>query len=57
MTLADRGDNDLEEVIHRLKKRNKELEKEIALEKEDRQYNDLVHKRELADLFKGKNET
>tara|TARA_R110000823_G_scaffold226838_1_gene354369 strand:- start:15 stop:251 length:237 start_codon:yes stop_codon:yes gene_type:complete len=78
MTLADRGDNDLEEVIHRLKKRNKELDNslsialevndkyqraenelkaELAREKEDRQYNDLVHKRELADLFKGKNET
>ena len=36
-----------------------ELEKlkaELAREKEDREYDGLVHKRELADLFKGKYE-
>ena len=33
-----------------------ELKAELAREKEDRQYDDLVHKRELADLFKGKYE-
>ena len=32
------------------------LKAELAREKEDRQYDDLVHKRELADLFKGKYE-
>ena len=39
-----------------LKKENEELKAELAREKEDRQYDDLVHKRELADLFKGKYE-
>ena len=33
-----------------------ELKAELAREKEDRQYDGLVHKRELADLFKGKYE-
>ena len=31
-----------------------ELKAELAREKEDRQYDGLVHKRELADLFKGR---
>ena len=39
-----------------LKKENEELKAELAREKEDRQYDDLVHKRELADLFTGKYE-
>ena len=39
-----------------LKKENEELKAALAREKEDRQYDDLVHKRELADLFKGKYE-
>jgi uncharacterized small protein (DUF1192 family) len=42
-----------------MKALQKEIEKvkaELAREKEDRQYDDLVHKRELADLFKGKYE-
>ena len=39
-----------------LKKENEELKAELAREKEDRQYDDLVHKRELADLFRGKYE-
>jgi len=75
MTSTDRGDKDPVEVVHRLKKRIKELDNslsialeindkyqrsenelkaELAREKEDRQYDDLVHKRELADLFKGR---
>jgi hypothetical protein len=37
-----------------LRKENEELKAELAREKEDRQYDNLVHKRELADLFKGK---
>ena len=39
-----------------LKKENEELKAELARAKEDRQYDNLVHKRELADLFKGKYE-
>ena len=39
-----------------LKKEIEEVKAELAREKEDRQYDNLVHKRELADLFKGKYE-
>jgi len=39
-----------------LKKEIEEVKAELAREKEDRQYDSLVHKRELADLFKGKYE-
>ena len=39
-----------------LKKEIEEVKADLAREKEDRQYDDLVHKRELADLFKGKYE-
>ena len=39
-----------------LKKENEEVKAELAREKEDRQYDALVHKRELADLFRGKYE-
>ena len=39
-----------------LKKENEELKAALAREKEDREYDNLVHKRELADLFKGKYE-
>ena len=39
-----------------LQKENEELKAELAREKEDREYDGLVHKRELADLFKGKYE-
>ena len=39
-----------------LQKENEELKAQLAREKEDRQYDNLVHKRELADLFKGKYE-
>ena len=37
-----------------LKKEIEEVKAELAREKEDRQYDSLVHKRELADLFKGR---
>ena len=39
-----------------LQKEIEEVKAALAREKEDRQYDDLVHKRELADLFKGKYE-
>ena len=39
-----------------LKKENEELKAELARAKDDREYDNLVHKRELADLFKGKYE-
>ena len=42
-----------------MKALQKEIEKvkaELARAKEDREYDNLVHKRELADLFKGKYE-
>ena len=37
-----------------LKKEIEEVKADLAREKEDRQYDSLVHKRELADLFKGR---
>ena len=37
-----------------LKKEIEEVKAQLAREKEDRQYDGLVHKRELADLFKGR---
>ena len=37
-----------------LKKEIEEVKADLAREKEDRQYDNLVHKRELADLFKGR---
>ena len=39
-----------------LKKENEQLKAALARAEEDRQYDALVHKRELADLFKGKYE-
>ena len=42
--------------ISQLQKENEELKAELARAKEDREYDNLVHKRELADLFKGKYE-
>ena len=42
--------------ISKLQQSVEEVKAELAREKEDRQYDDLVHKRELADLFKGKYE-
>ena len=42
--------------IKALQKENEKLKAELARAKEDREYDNLVHKRELADLFKGKYE-
>ena len=39
-----------------LKKENEELKADLARAKDDREYDNLVHKRELADLFRGKYE-
>ena len=39
-----------------LQKEIEELKADLARAEEDRQYDALVHKRELADLFKGKYE-
>jgi hypothetical protein len=39
-----------------LQKEIEELKADLARAKEDRQYDNLVHKRELADLLKGKYE-
>ena len=39
-----------------LQKEIEELKAALARAEEDRQYDALVHKRELADLFKGKYE-
>tara|TARA_R110000787_G_scaffold125089_1_gene236235 strand:+ start:37 stop:195 length:159 start_codon:yes stop_codon:yes gene_type:complete len=48
MTLTDRGDNDLEEVIYRLKKRNKELENDnLNLAKEVARLNERVQLLEM----------
>ena len=47
------------DLILQIKKLKEELEKvkaQLAREKEDRQYDDLVHKRELKELFEGKYE-
>ena len=54
--MEDRGDEDLTLQIEKLKEELDKVKAELAREKEDRQYDGLVHKRELADLFKGKYE-
>ena len=53
--------NTLLEMWREQKKKRQDVEQEIeklkadlAREKEDRQYDKMVHDRELADLFKGK---
>ena len=50
----DRGEEDLTLQIEKLKQEIEELKAALARAEEDRQYDNLVHKRELADLFKGK---
>ena len=52
----DRGEEDLTLQIEKLKQEIEELKAALARAEEDRQYDNLVHKRELADLFKGKYE-
>ena len=54
--MEDRGAGDLTLQIEKLKEELDKVKAELAREKEDRQYDNLVHKRELADLFKGKYE-
>ena len=44
------------EINEKYQREENKLQADLAREKEDRQYDDLVHKRELADLFKGKYE-
>jgi len=52
----DRGEEDFTLQIEKLKQEIEELKAALARAEEDRQYDNLVHKRELADLFKGKYE-
>ena len=42
------------DINDKYQREENKLKAELAREKEDRQYDDLVHKRELADLFKGR---
>ena len=44
------------EINEKYQREENKLQADLAREKEDRQYDSLVHKRELADLFKGKYE-
>ena len=42
------------EINDKYQREEKKLKEELAREKDDREYDQLVHKRELADLFKGR---
>ncbi len=52
MDFEDRGDGDLTLKIEKLTKELEELKAEFAREKEDRQYENLVHQKELQRLLK-----
>ena len=52
--MEDRGEGDLTLQIEKLKQELEEVKAELARAHEDRQYDQLVHQRELADLFRGK---
>ena len=52
MDFEDRGDGDLTLKIEKLTKELEELKAEFAREKEDRQYDNLVHQKELQRLLK-----
>jgi len=57
LTKALTGDPRIAESDKIIMKKMEEIEKlkaDLARAEEDRQYDNLVHKRELADLFKGK---
>ncbi len=57
LTKALTGDPRIAESDKIIMKKMEEIEKlkaDLARTEEDRQYDNLVHKRELADLFKGK---
>jgi len=59
LTKALTGDPRIAESDKIIMKKMEEIEKlkaDLARTEEDRQYDNLVHKRELADLFKGKYE-
>ena len=43
-----------DKIIMKKMEEIEQLKAQLAREKEDRQYDNLVHKRELSDLFKGK---
>ena len=53
--VEDKG-GDLILQIKKLKEEIENLKAQLSREKEDRQYDDLVHKRELKELFEGKYE-
>ena len=44
------------EINDKYQREEKKLKEDLARAKDDREYDSLVHKRELADLFKGKYE-
>jgi len=52
MDFEDRGDGDLTLQIEKLKKEIEELKAELAREKENRQYDNLVHQNEIEQLLK-----
>jgi uncharacterized small protein (DUF1192 family) len=50
--MEDRGEGDLTLQIEKLKEEIETLKAELAREKENRQYDTLVYKKELKDLLK-----
>jgi len=49
--MEDRGEEDLTLQIEKLKEELEKVRAELAREKEDRQYDNLVHKKELKELY------
>ena len=52
MDFEDRGEGDLTLKIEKLSKELEELKAELAREKENRQYDNLVHQNEIEQLLK-----
>ena len=52
MDFEDRGDGDLTLKIEKLTNELEELKAELAREKENRQYDNLVHEKEINELLK-----
>jgi hypothetical protein len=52
MDFEDRGDGDLTLQIEKLKVELEELKADLAREKENRQYDNLVHQKEIDELLK-----
>ena len=52
MDFEDRGEGDLTLKIEKLSKELEELKAELAREKENRQYDNLVHEKEINELLK-----